>query len=369
MRKWVTIFPDCKNFHLIKDVGYIPYIMSKNFKFQSSVVTFNNDNYNYINTHLKGLKIEFLNSKIKNDKLAVLIYLLKYSKEIDVLNLFHIKPKHLMYIYIYKLLNKKGKAYIKLDANETIKNINLDQKNIKHFIYKIFLKYCDLISVETTELYEWLNKNWKYNVEYIPNGFWMNDESFNNKNYNIKQNYITVVGRIGDKNKNIEILVEAFKRIYKEIPDWNIYLVGSMTDEFSEYLKDIEENYPDIEKRIIKQGYVSDLEKLDLIYSQSKIFCMTSISESFGLVFVEAIKNGCYIISSNVLAAKDIINNGENGVVFESNDLEELIKLLKYSCKNYDILAEPDKISKFAYDNFNWNKICANIYKYLKLEG
>lgn len=370
MKKWVTIFPDCKNFHLIKDVGYIPYIMSKNFKFESSVVTFNNDIYDYVNTYLKGLKIEFLNQKIKNDKLAVLIYLLKYSKKIDVLNLFHLKPKHLIYIYIYKLLNKKGKAYIKLDANETIKNINLNEKQLKSFIYKKLLKYCDLISVETKELYEWLNNNWEQNVEYIPNGFWINNESVNDKNLNIeniksKQNYITAVGRIGDKNKNIEILIEAFKRIYNEIPNWKLYLVGEMTDEFSNYLESVKEKYPDISKRIIKKGYISDLELLDSIYRQSKIFCMTSISESFGLVFVEAIKNGCYIVSSDVLAAKDIVNEGKNGTIFKSNDLDELTKLLRYSCDNYDTLCDPKKISEFAYDNFSWIKICENIYKYL----
>ena len=177
MKRWVTIFPECKNFHLIKDVGYIPYIMHKKFGFNSSILTFKEDNYDYTKSYLNGLKMEFLDKKYKSDKLAIVVYLIKNSKNIDVISLFHLKPKHLLYIFIYKMLNKNGKAYLKLDANETIKDIDLNSNSIKPFIYRKFLKYCDLISVETTELYEWLNANWKLSVKYIPNGFWGNDNS------------------------------------------------------------------------------------------------------------------------------------------------------------------------------------------------
>lgn len=368
MKRWVTIFPECKNFHLIKDVGYIPYIMHKKFGFNSSILTFKEDNYDYTKSYLNGLKMEFLDKKYKSDKLAIVVYLIKNSKNIDVISLFHLKPKHLLYIFIYKMLNKNGKAYLKLDANETIKDIDLNSNSIKPFIYRKFLKYCDLISVETTELYEWLNANWKLSVKYIPNGFWGNDNSATIKEIRDKKNYITTVGRLGSEYKNTELLLDSFVKIYNDIPQWQLCLVGSMTKEFERYLNTIISKNPDIEDRIILRGYVSDLNELDGIYEESRIFCLTSISESFGLVFVEALKNGCYIVTSNVLAAKDVTNNEEFGHVFELNSKNTLADILREVCLEKIDKIDYKNIQKFGYEKFNWNKICESIYSYLGLE-
>ncbi|MGL5416403.1 MAG: glycosyltransferase family 4 protein [Clostridium sp.] len=362
MKKWVTIFPECKNFHLIKDVGYIPYMMHKKFGFDSHMVSFKNDEYEYLENELKGLKIDFIENGFLGDKLAVIKYLLKNSKEIDVLQLFHLKPKNLIYFFIYKLLNKEGKTYLKLDANSTIKNISLQGKTIKERIYKKFIKYCDLISVETTELYNWLNKNWSIKVEYVPNGFWKSSLKREIK----KENYITMVSRLGAEHKNSKDLIEAFKEIYKEIPEWKIVLVGDMTEEFKEYYKNIIKD-EELKNRIIYKGFINDLNELDKIYAESKVFCLTSSSESFGLVYVEALKNGCYIVTSDVLAAKDITCNEKYGEIYTSKNIQELKNKLLKACKDKKIENISEEISEFAYEKFSWDKICGTINEKLGL--
>ena len=141
-----------------------------------------------------------------------------------------------------------------------------------------------------------------------------------------------------------------------------------MTKEFERYLNTIISKNPDIEDRIILRGYVSDLNELDGIYEESRIFCLTSISESFGLVFVEALKNGCYIVTSNVLAAKDVTNNEEFGHVFELNSKNALADILREVCLEKIDKIDYKNIQKFGYEKFNWNKICESIYSYLGLE-
>lgn len=366
MKKWVTIFPHCKNFHLIKDVGYIPYMMNKEFGFESYIATFNEDGYEYLNTYVKGLKFDFLNKSIRSGKLASLWYILTNAKKIDVLNVFHISANSLIDIFIYKLINKNGKAYLKLDASEGLKSIKLNKKNIQAYLYNYLLRYCDLVSVETTELYKWIQQNWNYKVEYVPNGFWVSNNekiSISQKN---KKNYITTVGWIGTEVKNNETLVEAFIKVYKKIPGWNLCLVGEMTGDFKEYINTIFKNNEELSERILIKGYINDLDKLNDIYLETKIFCMTSISESFGLVFVEALKNGCYIITSNVLAAKDVTDNEKIGCIFNAKDINKLAELLEDSCINYDELVDVDEIQKYAYKNFDWKSICENIILKLK---
>lgn len=364
-KKWVTLFANCENFHLIKDVGYIPYVMSERFNYDSYIVTFNNGSYDYVNTYLKGLKISFLDEKIKNEKLAILKYLFKCSKKTDVLQVFHISITNLIYIFVYKSLNRKGKTYLKLDASEAIKNIKVGSGSVKGRIYELLLKRCDLISVETTVLAKWLNQNWPVDVEYIPNGFW---NSENKKCNSKKYNYITTVGRLGAKYKETHILIEAFQKIHINIPEWKLRLVGPMTREFEDYLKDILDKNEDLKRKIIIDGYISDLEELDSIYEQSKIFCLTSSLESFGLVFVEALKNGCYILTSNVLAAKDVTNNESYGRIFDAGKSDELASLLNDTCNHYDEVVNIDEIKNFAHSKFDWYTIGQEIYSKINKE-
>ena len=46
---------------------------------------------------------------------------------------------------------------------------------------------------------------------------------------------------------------------------------------------------------------------------------MTSVNESFGLVFVEAMTKGLPIVSVDIPAIRNVVNHGTNGLLAESN--------------------------------------------------
>ena len=54
--KWVTLFPNCYNENLMKDVGLIPYFMNKEHNINSYIVTFETDKFKYLEKEVKGLK-------------------------------------------------------------------------------------------------------------------------------------------------------------------------------------------------------------------------------------------------------------------------------------------------------------------------
>jgi hypothetical protein len=60
---FVTLFPGATNIHLTKDVGMIPFIMHKYYGYDSTLVCYKNDEYDYLETEVKGLKIDFLEKK------------------------------------------------------------------------------------------------------------------------------------------------------------------------------------------------------------------------------------------------------------------------------------------------------------------
>ena len=215
----------------------IPYILHKEYKFEAKVACYNNGEYPYISDLVEGLKLDFIPRDSGNALLDASAYLRENAPKIDILNLYHFLDRTLEWARLYKALNPKGKIFLKLDANEWfIKQFDINEKNIKssHSI----LQECDLISVETTELYEYLNKQWPLTIEYLPNGFY----DFGVKkpiNYAEKENIICTVGRIGQYLKANDVLLEAFKLASPSLPDWKLKIIGPMEKSFEPYV----ENY------------------------------------------------------------------------------------------------------------------------------
>jgi hypothetical protein len=167
---FVTIFTDTENFHLVKDVGQLPYFMHKTEGYDAVLISYkNNEEYPYLNKEVKGLKLTFIPDKgrLFYFELGILSYLWSFSKSINVLNLFHFKKDHLLYLLIYKTLNPKGKAYIKLDMDILFfKDYNAflySKYSLKNYLLKGITKWMfkltDVFSVETEEARSYLDKS------------------------------------------------------------------------------------------------------------------------------------------------------------------------------------------------------------------
>ena len=212
---------------------------------------------------------------------------------------------------------------------------------------------------------EFLNEVWKLDIKYIPNGFYDNGkrEDINKED---KENVICTVGRIGTYQKANEILLEGFKAVHKDLKNWKLKVIGPIEEEFKVYIDNYIQENKEVAKDIIFTGNISDRAVLDEEYRKSKIFCLTSRFEGFPLVFPEAIKNGCFIISSDIVPAWDITDDKKYGDIFEIDNAKELGEVLKKWCAqetNLDDMAS--EIQNFAYEKFYWVEICDRLNNYL----
>lgn len=366
---YVTIFPGAENIHLIKDVGMIPFILYKYYSYDSKLACYNNGSYDYINNVVKGLKIDIIKKYTGNETIDSCIYLFANAKKIDVLNLYHLSRKSFILMLLYSFLKPDGKVYLKIDAGNEIKNYHFSKAGIKKitsFIKIKLLKRCKLISIETKKLCSYLNNTWPTTVEYIPNGFY--DYSMGKYvEFQQKDNIICTVGRIGTKEKATEVLLEGFKLAAEHIPDWKLKIIGPIDHNFEKYIKDFFYNNPNLEDRIVFTGGIYNRQILFSEYNKSKVFCLTSRWESFGIVYVEAAKSGCFILSSDVLPAWDVTDNKKYGDIFPINDSTELSHMLIKYCNDQEYLKEIcTKIQDYAYKNYNWINICKKINDFLK---
>ncbi|MEK5261945.1 glycosyltransferase [Paenibacillus sp. FSL L8-0663] len=348
----VALWPECLNVHLTKDLGMIPFILHKYHNYDSAIACYGIEDFPYIEAEVKGLKIDLVENRgdILTDGND---YLAKKAKEIDILFLIGIYPFTLSWIVNYKTLNPEGKIYLKLDANIYWMN----RIDLTDNLFEI-LKKCDVISVENKRLYHYLNKKWPLKIEYIPNGFY-NFCSSPNVNFEEKENVILTVARIGNHLKANEILLEGFKLVAEKIPDWRLKLVGNVEDHFIQYIHQFFTENPELRDRVEFVSSIENKRVLENEYRRAKIFCLTSRMEGFPLVFTEAAKGGCFIVSTELDSAFDITNDSTFGELFPIDDSHRLSEILLEVCNDNVRLEQTTyEIQNFAETNFSWTNIC-----------
>lgn len=100
------------------------------------------------------------------------------------------------------------------------------------------------------------------------------------------------------------------------------------------------------DKRIIYHGFTPDIEK---IYTNIDILLITSKTESFSMVTIEALSYGIPVVSTVTEGSSSLISNGYNGFV----------------CHNQDDFIEKINIIQNNYENFSKNAY-KNSKKYTK---
>lgn len=362
--RFLTLFPNCENVHLVKDVGMVPYCLHKFSAYDSTIASYKNGDYPYLNTEVEGLKQVFIVKKYSSERLNVLYFLMKNAKNYDVLQLYHFSISSLIYLTFFKLLKSFSsikKTYLKLDADDGILDVKLD--GFFGWLAKLMLSKIDLISVECKVLYDKLKPIpfWNENLIYMPNGFYTH-EIRNLIEYEEKQNIVLTVGRIGSYQKANEFLMEAFAAIAEEKPSWMLQFVGPIEKDFNDYIKDFFINFPNLKERVVFFGSISDRVVINDIYKKAKIFSLTSRYEGFPLVFLEAMRMGCTLISSDVSAAYDVIENDKYGRIFKNENVDELIVKLRDLMSNEDYISENClAIQNFVYENFYWPNLVEKI--------
>lgn len=132
------------------------------------------------------------------------------------------------------------------------------------------------------------------------------------------------IGRlVGDKG--IPELVKAFCRLNKKLPDTRLLLVGREEPQLdpldSSTLKEISDN-PGIEAI----GQKSDVRPWLLA---SDIFILPSHREGFPNVVIEAGAMGLPSIVTDINGSREIIHNGENGLIVPSKNADALYEAMK----------------------------------------
>ena len=93
--------------------------------------------------------------------------------------------------------------------------------------------------------------------------------------------------------------------------------------------------------------------------NQSNAFVLASRSETFGVVYIEALASGLPVIGTNCGGPEDYVNE-ENGILVEINNVDELSEALLTMYRKIDYY-DGEEIAKKCKDTFSPDKIATQL--------
>lgn len=181
----------------------------------------------------------------------------------------------------------------------------------------------------------------------------------------LKEHNLVSIGRFS-REKGFVDLIEVFRLIHEKNPDWKLHLIGDGAEKNK--IVDLIYQYH-LDQFVELHGYLSR-EKIDEVLHQSSIYLMTSYTESFGIVLIEAMSHGIPCVAfSSAEGANDLITNEQNGYLIEERNFEEMancvLGLMKSETKRKKLGKEARKLS----NNYTEKEVKEEWLKLLKKRG
>lgn len=208
-------------------------------------------------------------------------------------------------------------------------------------LYSIGIKLAHQIVTQTQKDKENILKFYNADSTTIPNGILINNQPITQKNE------IIWIGSPRPVKQP-----EIFLNIARALPKYKFTMILSHSGQ-----KDIWDNIQQKCKKIPNMEFVGEVkyQAIDEHLKRAKILIGTSLYEGFPNVYLQAINNGCAIISLNV-DPNSMINSNRIGYVTNGN-VNEIIRLTKSIMQNDKLFLEISENCKNFIKRFDLNEI------------
>jgi 1,2-diacylglycerol 3-alpha-glucosyltransferase len=262
---------------------------------------------------LESLKLEIIHT---HSPFSVGLYGVHLARKwnLPLLYTYHtLYPKYVHYFFKGKIISSEGAAKI-----------------VRNYSDK-----CDCVIAPSPQMRdELLSYGVKTRVVVLPTG--VNKDDFTARDlFSVRQKHnlgtstkiLLYAGRLG-KEKNLYLLLGAFRKVLKEMPDTVLFLAGDgiLKDE----LKSISKSRGIADKTIFLNFL--DRQTLAQYYKEADLFVFPSVTETQGLVLIEVMMNKTAVLTMNQGGVLSIVRHNENGILSDNSEDEFarwIIKILK----------------------------------------
>ena len=165
-------------------------------------------------------------------------------------------------------------------------------------------------------------------------------------------NTLGFIGRFDEPRKGLAVLLAAIPKIAHKVPNLRILVAGpGNASDFEKLVP------PELRERITFLGRISEIEKAQFFKSISLYIAPNTGSESFGIILAEAMAAKTPIVASNLPAFVKLLDEGESGAMFASEDSDDLADTILNLLENQE---KREKIAVAGYEkarSFDWNSV------------
>lgn len=181
----------------------------------------------------------------------------------------------------------------------------------------------------------------------IPNPIKVTVEALMNK-----QKKIVSVGRLSEQ-KNHEMLINAFFKIYKMHPEYRLYIYGegNLRDSLTRQIHNL-----NLDDKVFLPGTVSNIHEM---IADAEIFVLSSDYEGLSNALLEAMMMGLPCISTDCAGSNEVIEDEKNGLLVPVGNTEKLTEAINRLINNKEFAAELGKGAKASSVIFN----CENVIR------
>ena len=196
----------------------------------------------------------------------------------------------------------------------------------------------------------------------IPNGIYADNYRDGSSRPQWQGNTIGFLGRFEEDRKGLPVLLDALPIISRFIPDIRVLIAGPGDSE--EVLAKVD---PQLRHRVEFLGKISEEDKADFLASVSLYIAPNTGGESFGIILAEAMAGGAAVVASDIPAFADVLGHGQYGALFESENSENLAKVI------IDLLRDEAKRKELAAagavhaQRFDWGQVGEEIFEVYEL--
>lgn len=220
------------------------------------------------------------------------------------------------------------------------------------------LDYLVLVSKDLNRFYKREMRNYPCKCVCIPNVI----EKMPGRLAKLENKKLISVGRLS-KEKGYLDLLKIYSQVMKKYPDWTLDIVGDGAEK--EKLEKFIENNK-LENNVTLHGF-RNRDYIDKLFKESSIYLMTSHTESFGIVLIEAMSHGVPCIAfSSAEGAKEIIQSGKNGYLIKNRNHNAMVKKITDLIKNEDMRKEIGKAARHSVKKYTTEVVENKWYKLIE---
>lgn len=175
--------------------------------------------------------------------------------------------------------------------------------------------------------------------------------------------YILFVGTLQPR-KNIVRLVEAFSKITPRHPNIKLLVVGKKGWLYEEILEAPRKF--NVESDVKFLDFVKD-EDMASLYKNALCFVLPSLYEGFGLPVLEAMKEGCPVLLSNVSSLPEA--GGDAALYFDPENAQDIANKIDKVISDQKLRNDMSKKSVSRAKKFSWEKTAKETLKVLEELG